>query len=121
MNNTTLIRTIGILFCCGIAALVAIFIAYDGDKAAAAGVITGFLTLATGVLVNLKQGADTAAKVDINTELTEKTHKDVNSRVTQLIAKVEQLGKVTAALALKEGIEIGRAQAKEDAASLEGS
>lgn len=58
--------------------------------------------------------AETQSQVAVNTEVTDKTHLAVNSRMDQLIAKVEAQGKaqekLAAALALAQGIKEGRAQ-----------
>lgn len=125
MNNSTLIYTTGALFAVSIISVVIILIFYDGDKVVAVGFFTSFLVLAVPVLMNLRQSAENAVKLDKNTAITEKTHIEVNSRVTQLIEAVKQQGEIqkelSAALALAQGIKEGRAQAKEDAASPEGS
>lgn len=58
--------------------------------------------------------SETQSQVAVNTEVTDKTHLAVNSRMDQLIATVEAQGraqeKLAAALALAQGIREGRAQ-----------
>lgn len=62
---------------------------------------------------------ETQSQVAVNTEVTDKTHVAVNSRMDQLIAKVEAQGraqeKLAAALALAQGIREGRAQVQAEA------
>jgi hypothetical protein len=128
MNNDSLIIALSILGLSLIAAFVAIIVLYTGDKGIA---IAGLVTVAGLIipqLLSLKASTENAAKlesvgqkIDTNTAITQnveqvahETHLAVNSRMDELIARVEEQGRVQgelkAALALKEGIAVGREQ-----------
>ncbi len=121
MQNRTLAFVLGALGMAYIGALVAIFIWYDGDQVIAATLLSGAIGVLIPSLLSLKQSADNAmaiektiAKVDDNTETTDKTHLAVNSRMDVFMEKVTELAEVQkqliAASELARGITIGREQ-----------
>lgn len=141
MDNTALVRILGIVFVACLAAAVLILLFYDGDKVVALGFLGGVITAFLPGLLSFRQSVAnnelqvaTKAKVeavvkqvDTNTALTEhvgavavETHLAVNSRVTELIETVKAFGKVqeelAAAMGKEQGIKEGREQAKQDAA-----
>lgn len=138
MENTTLIRVLGIVGIVCVFAITAILIWYPGtpsEKLLAAGVIGGLITVIGGQLLNLKQSSENATaiaktdkKVDANTTLTEQavetvetTHKIVNNELSKWKQSVidqsekdrllwEERSKSLIADALAEGQRRGRAE-----------
>jgi septal ring factor EnvC (AmiA/AmiB activator) len=131
MDNTTLIRVLGLIGGLCVVAITAILIWYPGttsEKVVAAGIIGGLITVIGGQLLNLKQSGDNATaiektikKVDDNTETTNTTHAIVNSRMdefkqalTDLAAqKVElasQRSEIASLVAEARGMAAGREQ-----------
>lgn len=123
-----MIIVIGVVGVVYLGALVGLFMYYQGDMAVATTILSGAVGIVITQLLTLRQSAanmtkitNVATVIDENTEKTARieqvatqTHLAVNSRMDDLIAKVEQLASVQAELIaarkLAEGIAIGRAQ-----------
>lgn len=135
MGNTTLIRVLGLICIAYVIAAVCILIFYKGDAVVAIASLGGIVTLFVPSLLSFRQSVingeaqkatntkveTISTKVDETVTLAGTTHQLVNSRMDEFKRALEQLAAQQSDLARAQGIETGRAQAKEDAHTPEGS